>query len=185
VKRVDHAEVAAPAAKGPEQVRVALGVRHHHGAVGGHDLGLDEVVTGQPRDRHEPAEAAAERQPADPRVTERSARHGQPVGEGGGVDVIPLGAAACMREAALNVDLDTPHRRERYHERIVGQAVARHAVATATDRDRKTSTACRLDGGHDLGGRRTWHDRRGATIKHPVERDPVFVVRRVIGQDRA
>ncbi|WP_236589914.1 GntR family transcriptional regulator [Ramlibacter aurantiacus] len=43
-----HAEVASPAAQRPEQLGVLVLVRHADAAVGQHDLGVDEVVAGQP-----------------------------------------------------------------------------------------------------------------------------------------
>ena len=73
VEAGDDAEVAAAAPDRPEEVRVALGVDLEHAAVGGHDLGTEQVVDRQTVLAHEVADAAAERESPDPdrsRVTE-------------------------------------------------------------------------------------------------------------------
>ena len=75
----DDAEVAAAAADGPEQIRVLVGRGPQDPAVGGDDLGGDEVVDGQTELAGQPAHAAAQGQPADAGVTDQPGRHGQPV----------------------------------------------------------------------------------------------------------
>ena len=60
------AEVAAAAADRPEQVRIVLGVDAEELAVGGHDLGGEQVVDREAVLADEVADAAAERDPADP-----------------------------------------------------------------------------------------------------------------------
>ena len=60
-----HAEVASSAADGPEQVGVVVRVDGEDLAIGGDDLGADQVVDGQPVAPNEVADAAAGRDPAD------------------------------------------------------------------------------------------------------------------------
>jgi hypothetical protein len=60
-----HAEVAAPAAQRPVQVRMLGAAGRHQPPVGGHHLAGDDVVAGQAVLAGEPAHAAAEGQPAD------------------------------------------------------------------------------------------------------------------------
>ena len=59
-------EVAAAAADRPEQVGLGLGVDATELAVGGHDLGREQVVDGQAVLANQVPDAAAERDPADP-----------------------------------------------------------------------------------------------------------------------
>ena len=61
-----HAKVAAAAADCPEQVRVRLGVRPQELAIGGHDLGGQQVVDGQTVLADEIPNAAAQGDPSDP-----------------------------------------------------------------------------------------------------------------------
>ena len=58
----DDAEVAAAAAQAPEQVGVLRLARVDEPAVGGDDVGADEVVAREPELPHRPADAAAERE---------------------------------------------------------------------------------------------------------------------------
>ena len=74
----DDAEVAAAAAQRPEQVGVLVALRARL-AVGEHDLGPDQRVDRQPVVAHQPADPAAEREPADAGVRDLAAGHGQPV----------------------------------------------------------------------------------------------------------
>ena len=59
------AEVAAAAADRPEEVGLVVGVDARAPAVGGHDLGGEQVVDRQAVLAHEIADAAAERDAAD------------------------------------------------------------------------------------------------------------------------
>jgi hypothetical protein len=154
-------------------------------AVGRDDLCLDEVVAGQPRDRHQPAEATTEREAADPRVAERAARNGQPMRECGRIDVIPERAAAGMGESPVGIDVHRTHRRERHDEGAVRKAVAGDAVSAAADGDRQPECSGRQDGRHDVVGRRARHDDGRPPVEHPVERQAGSVVSGMIGQDRA
>ena len=66
VEAGDDAEVSAAAADRPEEVWLAVVVDLEDAAVGGHDLGAEEVVDREPVLAHEVAHPAAEREPADP-----------------------------------------------------------------------------------------------------------------------
>ena len=66
-----------------------LGVDVQPLALGGDQVDRAQVVDGQPVPAHQVAEAAAERQPADPDVADRPAGGGQPVPLGGEVQLRP------------------------------------------------------------------------------------------------
>ena len=89
LERGHDAEVAAAAAECPEQVGVLVGRGAQDPPVGGHDLGREEVVDGQTGPAAEPADPAAEREPADAGVADEAADRGQPVRLRRGVDVGP------------------------------------------------------------------------------------------------
>ena len=72
-------EVAAAAAEGPEQVGVLVVAGGQDISVGGDDLDGQEVVDGEAVLAHEPADAAAERQPGDPGGGDDPAGGGQSV----------------------------------------------------------------------------------------------------------
>ena len=71
VERGDDTEVAASAAEAPEQLRVLGSRRGDRAAVGGDDLGREQVVAGEAELALEPAAATAEREPADARCSAR------------------------------------------------------------------------------------------------------------------
>src|SRR4029079_14792295 len=60
------AEVGTPAAKSPKQLGVRVPARANHVAAGGHQLGADQVVAGEPVLGGQVADAAAEREAGDP-----------------------------------------------------------------------------------------------------------------------
>jgi hypothetical protein len=61
----DDTEVPASATQRPEQVRVLSGGGAHLLSVGQDDVGRMQRVDSEPVTAHQPAHAAAERQPAD------------------------------------------------------------------------------------------------------------------------
>ena len=81
------------------------GRRLHDAPVGEDDLGRLERVDRQSVAAHQPAEAAAERQPADPGVRDLARRHGEPVLLGLGVDLAEQRAAADADERGLGIDV--------------------------------------------------------------------------------
>ena len=100
----DDAEVAAAAAQRPEEIRMLLAIRGDEAAVGEDDIGLEEVVDGEPELARQVPGAAAQREPGHARAADDPERHGQaesvrrvvdvrgaatrlhPHGPGGGVD---------------------------------------------------------------------------------------------------
>ena len=101
LERGDDAEIAAAAAQAPEQFRVLLGARRHQFAVGGDDVGRDEVVAAEPVLAHQPAEPAAQGQPGDAGGRDHPAGAGETESLGLAVVLAPgqagLGARPCAR----------------------------------------------------------------------------------------
>ena len=93
-KLVTAAEVAAAAAQRPEQVGVLVRGGAHDPPVGEHDLGGQQRVDRQAVPAHQPADAAAEREPADAGVGDLPGRNGEPVRLRGGVELAEQRAAA-------------------------------------------------------------------------------------------
>ena len=131
----DDAEVAAAAAQRPEQLRLGLGVHAAQPPVRGDDLRREQVVDGQPVLAHEEADAAGERDAADPDGARVAEARREPVlarrdGERAGGE-----ARARPGRAPGGVELERAQRREVDHDAAVGDAVARGAVAAAADRE--------------------------------------------------
>ena len=100
----DDAEVPTAAAQRPEQVGVLLRARPHDAAVGKDDLGGDERVDREAVRAHQPADAAAEREPADAGVGDVPGRDREPVLLGRAVDLAEQRAAADAHERGRRVD---------------------------------------------------------------------------------
>ena len=77
------AEVAPPSPNAPEEVWVLLVTDRHEVAVSRDQIDGEEVITGQPVLSHQPAESAAEGQPANPRRREEARRQRHPERTGG------------------------------------------------------------------------------------------------------
>ena len=97
LERRHDPEVAAASAQTPEEVGVLVLARMQEPAVGGDDVGADEVVAGKAVLPHQPADAAAEREARD------AGGRDEPAGGGEAellrlvVDVAPDGAGADER----------------------------------------------------------------------------------------
>ena len=95
----DDTEAGARAAERPEQVGVLVAAGPADLAVGGDDLGLEQVVDGPAEPAGEVAEPAAERQPGDADLGEEAERHGEAVCLGRAVDVAEQAARLHRRGA--------------------------------------------------------------------------------------
>ncbi len=78
LERRDDSEVAATAAQPPEQVRVFALARFDEPAIGRHHVRGNEVVADEAELPHQPADAAAEGDSADPRHRDGTAGGRQP-----------------------------------------------------------------------------------------------------------
>ena len=145
-----HAEVAAAAAQAPEQLGVLALARAHRLPVGGDQVGRDQVVAGQAVLAHQPADAAAEREPGDAGGGDEAAGRGQAEGLGLGVELAPGEAALGPHGARLGVDPDALHRREVDHQAAVAGGVAGHVVAAAAHGDGQALAAGEADRGDDV-----------------------------------
>ena len=105
----DDAEVAAPAAHGPEEVGLVVGVGDDDAPVGGDDLHGHHAVGGEAVLARQPAQAAAEAVADDADVMGGAGQRGEPVLGGGAGDVGPDRAGLGAGAAALGVDLDDAH----------------------------------------------------------------------------
>ena len=71
----DHAEVAAAAAKGPEQIAIVLRTRRQKLPLGGHDVERQDVVAREAVLPHQPADATAQGEPGNAGCRDDARRH--------------------------------------------------------------------------------------------------------------
>ncbi len=186
LERGRYPEVAGAALECPQQVGVLVGVGHDGPAIRGHDLGTDEVVTGQSVAASEIADAAAERQAGHSRGRDDAARGGQAVLVGRGVEVAPGGSTLHPRGALCGVHADAPHPGQVGDDSIVDGSEARHAMAAAADGQGQLVLSRVVDRSRDITSILGTDDRRRPTVDHGVV-DGSCVVVAIIGRgdDRA
>ena len=78
-ERGHHAEVAATAAHGPEQIRIVPGAGMAQLSVGRHDVDGLEIVDGHAEAARQPAEPSSEREAAHAGVRDGAERGHEPV----------------------------------------------------------------------------------------------------------
>src|SRR6266545_6056622 len=161
LERRHHAEVAASATKGPEQIRVHVLGRHQELTVRRHDVGRDQVVAGETEPPREVADPAAEGQAANPGGGEDAARRGEPEGVGRGVQVSPRGATLRPGRPPRRIDADPFHPGEVDDHPAVTRAEPRHSVRATADGQVDPAFASEVHRGDDVAGvHRAHHDRR-------------------------
>jgi len=182
-ERADDAEVPASAPQGPEQVGVVVGRRPDDVALRGDDLGLQEVVDGEPVVAHQPAEAATQAEAADAGVAHDAARGGQPVGLGLVVDVAPQGTSLDEGRALDRIDRDGAHRRQVDHHPVVAHRGAGHVVAPAADGDLEVTVAGEAHRRGHVGGTAAAGNQPGSSVDAAVPYGAGVVVVVVVGGD--
>ena len=175
-KRGDDPEVPAPAAQTPEELRVLVLAGVDEPAVGGHEVGRDEVVAGQAVLAHQPADPAAEREPGDAGRRDEATGHRQPEGLRLVVELSPGRAALGDDALGVRVDPDALHRRQVDDDPAVGGGEPGQAVSTTANGDLELLAARELDGGDDVGDARAANDERRTPVDHPVPDGPSRVV---------
>ena len=152
-------------------------------AVGGHQLGGQQLVDRQAVLSDQVADAAAEGEPADPDRAGVAEPGRQPVGAGGGGVLAGRQPRLGPGGALLGVDLQGVHVGQVEHDAAVGGAVPGQAVAAAANRQLQPGLACqRHHLGHVAGVGGPDDDRRPA-VDAAVEHGPRLIVGGVAGGD--
>jgi hypothetical protein len=180
----DDAEVAAAAAKRPEEVRALVRARPDDVAVGEHDVRLEQVVDREPVLPRQVPVAAAEREPADSGRRDDPADGGEPVLVRGAVDLAPGATAAHVDRAGGRVDGDLAQQREVADDAVVDAPEAWAVVAAAVDRQREALLAREADDPGDLGRVDGPRDQGRPLVDHRVVEGARLVVVRVLGTDQ-
>ena len=139
-----------------------------HVAVGVHELDREQVVGGEAVLRHQPAEAAAERQSGDARRGDRAAGDGEAVLGRRGVQLRPVEPALGPHRARLRVDLGALHLGEVDHHGVVGDRAAGDVVAAAADADVEAGGSREAHAGGRVGCASAAHDHGGRRSMRPL-----------------
>src|SRR5204863_7859773 len=141
----DDTEVAAAAADRPEQVGVRLVVDPQHLTASGDDVGRHHVVDGEAVLAGQVADAAAQREAADPYRTGVAEAHRETVLSGRSGELGGGEAGLGPGRAASDVDVDRRHVAQVDDQPVVGGAVAGPAVPAAADCERQAGLARESD----------------------------------------
>src|SRR2546425_8169942 len=183
LKGGDHSKVAAAASDRPEEIFVLLFARDNEFAVGGDDIGRDEVVTREAIPAGKVADTAAQGQTADAGGRDDATGAGQPESVGGRVEVAPGGAAFRAGRAPLRVDANAAHAGQVDHDPFVNRSEARHAVRASPDRKIQSSLAREIDRRHHVARVGGPHDDLRTLVDHSVPHLARLVIALVIGGD--
>ena len=163
----DDAEVAAAAAKRPEEIRMLRGIRGDEPAVGEDDVGLEQIVDSQPVLARQVAGAATQREPGDAGASNDAERHREAEGVRRMVDR-PGVQPGPTRTAGGRIDPHALHWREVDDEPVVAAAESGTVVAAAADGEQQTLLAGELHGGDDVGRVRARAMKRGRLSIMPL-----------------
>ena len=155
----------------------------HEPSVGGDDVGGDQVVAGQADLAHQPADAATEREPGDPRGGHQAAGHREPERLRLVVEVRPRAAAPGHRGAAGGVDAHGGHRRQVDDDASVAGGEARQGVPAAADGDEQVLAAREVHRAHHVRDAGAADDQRWPSVVGAVPDSARLVVGLIGGPD--
>jgi hypothetical protein len=181
----DGGEVAAAAAQRPEQVGALVRARADQPPVGEDDLGGQQGIDGQPVAAHEPAEAAAQRQPADARVGDLARGHREAVLLGRRVELSEQRAAAHPHDLAPGIHVDAVEPADVDAERAVTHRAPGDRVTAGPDREGEGDRSRGADGGADVVGVGGVGDGRGTAVDRAVPAGAGGVIAGVVRLDDA
>jgi hypothetical protein len=177
----DHAQVAAPAARAPEEVGV-LGLRGAQDpAVGRDGLDREQVVGRVAALALDPSRPASQDQPANAGGGDAPARDRQAVRLRRRVELAPREPGLGAARARHRVDLDALHGPQVDHHPVVAHRVAGDVVPAAVDGDRQAARPGEADRRRHVAGTGAAGDQRGPAVGHRVEDLAQVVVGRVRG----
>ena len=152
-------------------------------ALGGHHLGLHEVVNGEPVLAHQPANAAAQADAGDAGVADDAASRGKTVGLCLVVDVPPQGTALDDSLALDGINRDGAHRRQVDHDSVVAHRCSGHVVTTPSNGDLEVAVAGEADCRGDVGSATAAGDQSWSSVYGAVPQGACAVVVMVLRGD--
>ena len=183
LERGRDAEVPAAAAQAPQQLGILVLAGVHELSVGGDDVGGEQVVAGQADLAHQPADAAAEREPGDPRGGHEPAGHREPERLRLVVEVRPRAAALGAGGATRRVDAHGGHRGQVDDDAAVAGGEAGQRVPAAADGDEQVLAAREVHRAHHVGDAGAADDQRRPPVVGAVPDRARLVVALVGGPD--
>ena len=129
LERGDDAKIPTAAAQTPEEVSVLGGTGHEQFAVGGDDIGREQIIAAQTTFPRQPAKATAEGEPGDTGIGDRATGGGQAEGLCFMIEFSPGHPAFSACCASLGIDPDAAHARQVDHQAPVAYRIAGDVMA--------------------------------------------------------
>ena len=182
-ERRHDAEVAAASANRPEEVFVLARACGDQVAGGQQDVGLEQIVEGQPELASQVAHATAKCQPGDPGRPEDARRDGEPERVSRVIEIGQGAARLYPHGPLVRVDPDPAQASEVDDESVVDRPEARAMVAAPSDRDLQSEVDPELERQPDVSDIDWPGDERRPSIHGGIEHSPRIVVARVVAPD--
>ena len=183
-ERGDDAEVAAPAAQGPEQVGVGAFACRHERSVREDHIGGEEIVDREAEAPGQVAEATAERQAAHTGRCQEAEGSGHAERHGRVVDVSQGASGVGADGVVLRVDRGAAQQRQVDDQGAVGYPEPSCAVAATSDGDLGAVLAAEPHAGDDIGDVAAARDRSRVLVDHAVVDGARLVVPGISGHDQ-
>src|SRR5215831_11335316 len=179
----DHTEVTATTPEAPEEVRVLAGADVAELAVGGDDIGGNEVVAGQTVPARQPANATAQSEAGNAGVGIGTARRGEAESLGFMVEFTPLDAALGPYGTPAGVNPDALHPAQVNHQSVVTHAVARNVMAATPHRHQQLVGTGEIDGIDHVGDASAASNERWPLVDIGIPDLAGLVVARIAGTE--
>src|SRR5262245_20771521 len=185
LERCRHAEIAAAAAYGPEEVGVLRRASGEKFAIGSNHIGGVQIVGGEPKFTTEPAEATAKGESGDTGGRVDPKRRGKAERLRFLVELAERHSWLYARAALSRVNMDGPHRRKVDQESTVTDRVTRDVVTAAAQRNAQAVVARKAHGTNHIARDLPTHDRTCSPIDHCIPNRPRLIVTGFVRQAEA
>src|SRR4030095_10497370 len=164
----DNAEVPATASEPQEKVGVFTLADTKELSIGQHNVGSDKIVAGKAMPAHEPADAATEGKPRDPRMRDDSTGRSEAESLCLAVELAPKQPRPGAYGLGPGIDLDALHRSQIDDNAVVADGATGNIVSTTANRDWQFPFARQVDAGDDVGRSSAAHDQGWMAVDRAV-----------------
>ena len=179
-----HAEIAAAAAKRPEEVRVYRLARSDKPTVGQHDVGLDQTIDGEPVLAAQIAVTAGKREASDAGGRDDAKRHSQSERVRRVIDLSGQAARGDPRSLGRRIDPYALHHRKIDNETIIDAAEPGSIMAAATYGDGQILLAAEVHSRDHIGRVGAARDQMRPLVDHRVIKLARLIVFGVVAADK-
>ena len=179
-----HAEIAAAAAKRPEEIGILRLVRGHEPTVGQHHVGLDQIIDGEPELAAQVARPSGKREPRDAGGRDDAERHSQSERVRRVIDLSGQAARGDPHGLGRRIDPYALHHRKIDNETIIDAAESGSIMAAATNGDGQILLAAEVHSRDHIGRVGAARDQMRPLVDHRVIKLARLIVFGVVAADK-